>query len=364
MIQIFSAIVFIPLSSLLFYNNISQKNFNKVNFRYAIFVFFMLFIISGLRHVDIGNDSIAYSESFNDLYISNSFWDLDGRFEPGYQYLSKFIKIYVSAETPALFIITSFLIQFFCVWFMYHNSKKLWLSIFLFITLRYFFFSVSAVRQGLALGLCLFAYEYLKRNKIKHFFIYVFLASSFHFSALIFLVFPLFKNLKFTIKKALVIGLIASLVFAVLSQVLTYVVPTISYGGDYLEQGVTDDFTSRLGAILIALFTLVGILFALYFKYHKSESEVGMRRYELWGVFFSFIIGVLAIKFGILMRFTYYFAMFSVILIPNVIASIRDITIKKIVIPFWVIITLVYIMTILYMRPEWYNFYPYKFFWQ
>ena len=124
MIEIFLVIIFIPILSFLF--NPYKRELN----RKEIFIFFLLlFGISGLRHVEIANDSIAYASSFMDAKYLNSFWELEGRFEFGFQYLVKFIKFFISDEIYIYFIITSFLIQFSLARFIYKNSKIIWLSI-------------------------------------------------------------------------------------------------------------------------------------------------------------------------------------------------------------------------------------------
>ena len=364
MIEVVFAILFVPFSALLFYSNLSKSSYKTRNYNYAFFVFILLFVISGFRNIEIGNDSLAYNSEFNDLEILGSFWKIEGRLEPGYQYLCKFIKIYLSDKVNVLFIITSLFIQFFFVRFMYLNSKKLWLSVFLFISFQYYFFFVSAIRQAIAQVICLIAYEYLKKDKLKYFFGYILLAFTFHYSSLIFAILPLFRKLKFTFKKVLVSIVIASFLFVVLTPVLQYIVPSISYGTDYLDGGVSDDLSTRLASILLALMSFLIVLFAFKFNYHKNAETNVCVRFELWCSLISLFIGVLAIKFGILIRFTYYFGLFSIVMIPNIISTIQNSKMKNIMTKGWFIITFVNICVILYNRPEWFNFYPYKFYWE
>jgi multisubunit Na+/H+ antiporter MnhG subunit len=365
MTEIILAILFILFSAFFFYSKNDKSHFKQKNLGYALLIFLLLFLFAGFRSVLIGNDSISYSIDFKYLDIISPFWSAEGRFEPGYQYFSKFIKIYVSDDTLWLFLISSFLIQFFFVRFMYLNSKILWVSIFLFVTFQYYFFFVSAIRQAMAQIICLIAYDCLKKDKLKSFYTFVLLAFTFHYSALIFIILPLFKNIKFTLKKGLLIGLITAILFVLLAPFLEYAIKMVSYGNDYLEQteGVSDDF-SRIGAIFMALMSFVIVLFTLFFDYHKNTKKNISARYEFWSALLCLIIGVLAIKFGILIRFTYYFGIFSVIMIPNVIATIMNKKTKYLITTFWIVITFFNIFIILYFRPEWFNFYPYKFYWE
>ena len=317
-----------------------------------------------MRHEDIANDSLAYKILFEEININKSFLNQEGRLEPGYQVFSKFIKIFVSNSYVALFSISSFVIQLLCVRFIYKYSKNIWLSIFLFLSLRYFFFTVSAVRQGIALGVCLLAFDFLIKDKLKKFYLLILLAFTFHYSALIFAVLPFFRNFQFTRKKLFVALLIGVGMFLVLTSIMAYIVPLISYGNDYLKDGPADDLSNRIGSIIIAIVSIIPLVLSFIFNYHRLAKDNVSKRLELWCILIGFIICLLAIKWAILMRFSYYFVIFSIIIIPNIISTIRSSNIKIGVIISCVLLAMCYILTILYFRPEWYNFYPYKFFWQ
>ncbi|TYP97349.1 EpsG-like putative glucosyltransferase [Tenacibaculum adriaticum] len=359
MLQIFLSIISIPFFSFLL--NTKSKVFNKVE---MLFFFLVLFLIAGLRHVDIANDSLAYATSFIDIEYFNSFWDFEGRFEFGFQYLTKFIKFYISDEVYVYFIITSFIIQFFLIDFIFKNSRILWFSVFLLITLRFYFFSVSAIRQGMALGVCMYSYEYLKRGKLNKFFISVLLAFSFHYSALVFLILPVLSKIKPSVKKILFFGGISMIVFSTLGYFIEIFSSVLDYGKDYIDQGLANNFYQRLGAIFIMLLSFIILIFVYKSDYFKKNKNDKVFRIQFWSIYLAFLINVLAIKFSILIRFYYYFGIFSIILLPNVINFMQNKRSKNIALKFWFLISLVFIMIILYNKPEWYNFYPYKFFWE
>lgn len=367
MLDIFYFLIFYLLISFIWYFDYAQSTQKgKVlkNQSFAILSFILLFIIAGFRHEDIANDSLAYKILFEEINISKSFFSFEGRLEPGYQFFSQCIKLFISSSHVAMFTVSSFIIQLFCLRFIYKHSNNIWLSIFLFLTLRYYFFTVSAIRQGIALGICLWSYEFLIRNKVKKFYLLILLAITFHYSALIFAILPFIKNIQFTRKKMFLAFLVGVGLFILLSSILAYIVPLISYGNDYLNDGPADDFTNRIGSIIIAIVSFIPLALALIFGYHLLAINSAAKRLELWCILIGFIICLLAIKWAILMRFTYYFVVFSVIILPNIISTIKSSKIKIGIILSCVLISMCYILTILYFRPEWYNFYPYKFFWQ
>ncbi len=361
MVQILLALLLIPVFSFFIKFNNEDKD---ANLRLSIFFFCLFFLISGLRHVEIANDSFAYASSFKDLVIINSFWSLEGRFEEGFQYLSKFIKIFISDDITIYFILTSLIIQGFFARFIYKNSKIIWLSFFLFVTFRFYFFSVSAMRQGIALVICLYAYEFLKKEKYKYYIFFTLIAISFHYSAFIFLLFPILGKIKPSLRNILLTGVIVIIIFSLLGFIIDLFESISTYGKDYIDQGLSNEYSNRLGAVFIALFSFLMFLFVYKSKYLKTNKDNRIIRYELWGVYVSFLIGILAIQFGILIRFYYYFGVFSIIMIPNVISYYKGREKIKLAILFWSIISLAFIMIILYNKPEWYNFYPYKFFWE
>jgi hypothetical protein len=356
MTEIFLTLILLLVFAGFIYANHNLSIQNK-NILFAIIAFIFYFIFAGFRHIDILNDTRAYISHF-----INKEWMVNGRFEPAYQYLNKYIYLYISSHPLSLLIITSFIIQLLNVRFMYKHSHILWLSIFLFVTLRYYFFSVSGIRQGLAVCLCFFAYTNLIKNKNWIFIIMVLFATTFHYSAWIFFVLLVFKHIKFATRNVIIYGLVGVVLFLGFSIFSSWFFSWLEYGSDYFWQAENKDFSS-LGTILLTLVQLLVLYFAIKTQYLQKTNYSKSAQMELWCVFLGILIGIIAIKFGILGRFSYYFAVFSVILIPNIISVLKSYQ-KVISIVFWVLLSLIHIMTILYLRPEWYNFYPYKFYWQ
>jgi hypothetical protein len=348
-------IVYLFLSFIIYYN---ERIVNK-NYVFSIISFLFLFIFSGFRHYEILNDSLAYKEIFDNTLTYNFTDIFTGRIEPFYQLINKLIKSFISNDYSVLFIITSIIIQLSILKFIFKNSSKVWFSVYLFFSFRFYLFSLSAIRQGIALGLTLLAFNYLKKNEKKYFILIVLIASLFHYSALIFYLVLIFRNSKFEKNKVIIMSILTLIIFSLIGPILSVYSEYSTYGSDYLDVGTKDNFSDSFGAILIFLMTLTSLLFSLYFK----KKYLRVYDLELWLLFFGTMISFVTIKFPILMRFTYYFSIFSIILIPNVISYLKYSSQRRYLRHAWIIVTTAYILTILYLRPEWYNFYPYKFFW-
>lgn len=359
MFEITLYLLFIIVQAVIFYKAPVNK---RINLSFACFIFFQLFIIAGFRHPDILNDTQAYIDNFNAIDTSKSFWYLEGRFEPAFQFFMKFISYYISKNPLALLIISSFITQGLIVLFLYKNSSLLWLSFFLYITFRLFFFSTSGLRQGLAVAICLFAYQYLKGNKAIYFFLLVIVATLFHYSAMIFIFLYFVKRLDINVKTFLITGLAVSVLLVFISLLADMFFTSFTYGKDYYDRGIELD--SNLGTMLITANMLIVFSFVYYFWYRNLNEVSNEDRILIWSVFIAVIILIISIKFGILLRFTYYFTPFSLILLPKAICAINDRIVKSLSLRFWVVFSAVQFLIILYYRPEWYNFYPYKFYWE
>ena len=352
--------LFIFLLEGLFFNIIGLSK-EKSQKSFAFIIFIQLFIIAGFRHVDILNDSLTYAINFSNIDPNEPIFKIEGRFEPLYQILSKLIYIYVSSEPLALFVVTSIIIQFITVRFLYKYSNNLCLSVFLFITFRFYFFMVSGIRQGIAVALCFFAIDYLLKNKKTAFVFIVIFATMFHYSALIFLIIFFIKDVSFNFKYLFFIGTMTILTMLSMTYISNTLFSYMNYGKQYYEAGIELD--STFGATLITLNYLLVFLFGYLFKYKKLSSPTAIDNVEIWGIFIAFLIQALCIKFGILIRFTYYFAPLAVLIIPSTIKYMKSKEIKVASTVFWVIFSFMQFVIILVYRPEWYKFYPYKFYW-
>ena len=77
---------------------------------------------------------------------------------------------------------------------IYKYSNSVWMSVFLFYSLGYFGASMNTIRQCIAMTIIFLAYHFILENKIKLFLISVILATTFHKTAIVFLVASIFLS--------------------------------------------------------------------------------------------------------------------------------------------------------------------------
>lgn len=209
------------------------------------FAIFIITVFSVIRY-DIGFD---YQTYFNFIESGNE--ERIEKFEP-----LSYCLMYLARMTeypPMVFILFGVLTY----WFMYKgiakNSVNFGLSIVIYISLFYLF-SLGAIRQALAMSVCIFNYTYLRERKWKAFVFYAIIATLIHYSgAISFFIYPIYHRLKF---KYLIIG---SILFFILKEVVVYLIQTYTVYGAYLE-----DDSAASGGRLKQVFYLF-IFFSIFF---------------------------------------------------------------------------------------------------
>lgn len=331
----------------------------------------LLAILMGFKNVTVGNDTLNYIEFFLRLKNMNSLIDNSSRFEIGYQIYTKIVGILFDTY-QALFIISAFFC-ISCICFgIYKNSKNWQYSLFLFIGLRFYYFFLSGLRQSIAVSIVFVAYVFLKENRKILFIILVLLASTFHFSALIFLLVLPLSKLKLDEIAIPKILFTTFLIYILFNPLLSFFLSHMpAYYSHYLvtEAASTNNLADFINAIIPCLFLLVAKTTG--FKLNKEKDNIDKNStfiysdidtqmsFLLVGAGLSFI----ATRASILDRMVQYYWIFSIITISNIIFSIKDKRSRTI---WYLIITsfvIVYNLTILLLRPEWNAIVPYSFFW-
>lgn len=337
---------------------------------------FILFGLMGFKDKSIGNDTASYIEFYNRLKNMTTIIDVNSRFEKGYQIYNKLIG-YFFEDSQALFIITAFICISCIIYGVIKSSKNWQYSLFIFVGLRFYYFFLSGLRQSIAVSIIFIAYVFLKEKKIIIYILLIVLASTFHFSAFIFiLAWPLSKmkmNLKSMVK--ILTGIVFIYVF--FEPILNIILNCLpAYYSHYLvtEAASANNLANFIGVVIPCIF-LVFSYFVNYLKvayynrsgyisyenkeksFYDSDSDI-----QLIFLIISAGLSLVATRVSILDRMVQYYWIFSIISIPNILFSIsnrRKRTIWFMVITFFVI---VYNITLLILRPEWNTIVPYSFF--
>lgn len=202
---------------------------NQVKLKYLpLFLFFlMMTFLVIFRHKFIGNDTDNYINYFTKFSMMS--WGQIGNadMEIGFVIYCKIIALFT--KDPRIFIIISGVLVSAM---MYPTYRRLCvdpsLTIVLFCTMSTFSMMFSGIRQMLAIGIGIIAYELTRRKKLIFFIIAVIVALSIHTSAfMLAFMYPLFyaritrKWLFFVVPVLVAVFIFNRQVFSVLSIVLS-----------------------------------------------------------------------------------------------------------------------------------------------
>lgn len=146
-------------------------------------------VISGFRN-GVGTDFDNYVKIYDQLYYQYpSIFSaiIDSRFEPGWVILNYLVR-YIFDDVQFLFIITALLTWTFSFKAIYDNKKYISVGLSVLILLCTLYnMSFNIVRQILAVSIIMLSIKPMLDNRKWKFILIVLFASSFHYSALIFL---------------------------------------------------------------------------------------------------------------------------------------------------------------------------------
>lgn len=337
---------------------------NRIRNRKKWFVFLAgvaMFLIMGLRHPYVGIDTLRYLERFRSTeYLSwKSFsrWDQWIPKEMGFTLVGKILKsIHLSNQgylvLYAVFItvVISRLIQKY--------SRHLFWGFYLHATIGLFTMSMSGMRQAIACCICWLGIDHILNKHPIRFLLTVLVASTFHQSAIFFLVFYFVRYIK--------VGKIGGWIMSVLCLLTIALRPTLIQWISYLMPekyaiyGMVSD-KHPVNPMVIAIAILIPVFCLFFWDRGKIENQRDKSFYSLCfiGSFCYALITVLSQSSNMIGRMSQYFYLFNVILLGNVMADIEDMKTRYIVYMFAIVLP-----GYMFFKSQSLGIAPYYFFWQ
>lgn len=340
-------LLYITVFSLLLNKNKNKKMFLLISLG-------GLFIIAALRSINFGIDVVWYVNTYEKLsYISINQIALDfiqGNGKDQFFYLiSKVFEIIGINHQMWLSILSGiFLVSVYKIIEKY--SPIPYLSIIMLISLGFYYFTLTGIRQGLAISIVLLSFDLLRKKRIIPFIIIVFIAALFHASALIFLIAIPIINLDVELKQVAII-ILALVVAFFMGDYIRYGVSFIGWT-DTLSGYATRSATLNLTGFFIQLSIY---LFCFYFRSRLIKSEETNKlllNLLLLGLVFQSFTIVIAEFF----RISLYFSIFSILLVPRSIVQINN---KHLRLLIYIVIIVILVFYIYWSG----NFSDYEFFW-
>lgn len=299
-----------------------------------ILSFGAIWLISALRASTVGTDTSAYTlfyiksaaSSLEDILKTNNPLFL------GKEVISWLLG-YISSAAPMYVIWTSTVTAIGFGFFVWKTSPKIWLSVFLFLTLGLFFQSMNAARQYVGLGLSLIAVVYFHRSLYspKGWVLFL-LAVWIHNVSLTFL--PVIIGIwlvKHCHSYRFLYGVstIASLSFIIIFKNLAYFfailfphyVGYVNGAGDY---NLFQENTS--GRMMALVYTVFLFFLIMYYSILKNEKGPSVKRITdsfIPGAIFGTLIGLAFFSSSLVNRICWTYNCLFLAIIPYTIINLK-----------------------------------------
>lgn len=328
-----------------------QPNNKKYSLYYFSIISFILIAISGLRSNAVGTDTSMYERLFN---YGNSLplkEDITTTImEHGYVVFEHIIGS-IFHNYQWFLIITAVVTIIPVTVLIYKYSEKPWMSYFLFITFGYFPFFMDAVRQAIAIAIILIAFIFVKKKKLISFLICIGLGCTFHITAIIFL--PVYWINKLKLNRKSIIGAMVCIVSGFIFKQ-----PLFQFLNKYARQSYV--FRDAGGQRMYVFMLLSTILGFLYYKDIIKQNE--NNKIFLYMIIVSAVIWPIMSFNPALARLYFYYSIFIIIYVPNLIESIKNNGAKIIITAGYLFVGGYYLITQVITKGN--NYYPYYFFWK
>ena len=339
---------------------ISKKTISRKNAQgiFMVVSFMGMLIISGCRGLNVGNDTFMYIRYFSPL---RGFVDINymaKRFEVGFRFINCAIAQFTH-DPHHLLILTSLAILLMVFITAAKESAAPWYSVLMFLLLMFYYSSMCIMRQYLAMGVTMIAFNRLKHGEKLTFIVLEVIATLIHSSAVVgFIIMPLMM-IQLTPRKSILL-IIASIVVALLFERLLglffRLVPrfaTYMNSEKYYQENKLGTWINVL--IWFILFLVVNHSFQ-HFPDHTNGEKI-----EYLCALLSFSIQLAAVQGAVISRITSYFALMFIVSVPNALNKIHNRKNKYTLATGVICMAFLYNMIVLIFRPYWTGVLPYTF---
>ncbi|WP_426710496.1 EpsG family protein [Cetobacterium sp. SF1] len=270
----------------------------------------ILILILGLRGEKVGIDTFGYVKAYlksldYNLFLGEKIYN----FEFGYSLFSQICKK-LNINKNLYLLITSFIILTPIFNICKKYSKDYFLSIYIYICLGFYMFNFSGLRQSIAISLAFYSYNFIKNREFFKFILCLILGISFHKTMIIFV--PAYFLYGLRIKKE--IEIIILLILFIFKKNFFML-------GKIIKPNLVIVYTHAYTMLIFML--AIYILFFLIKR--KNMYIVTYKNYLMMTIY----IQVFASLSNTIMRLGYYYYIFIILLIPEIIYDLKKNKLKK-----------------------------------
>lgn len=281
---------------------------------YVIVTFAAMYLISIFRY-GLGNDYYSYIYIFRNIQDASGLAIFNLGYEPAFTVITKLISLFTS-NVNVLYAIYALLILVPTAYAIFRYSENIWMSTMMFISLTFFYCSLSFIRQSIAFAVILCAYKYMKERNHFKVLLYIFIACLFHSTVIImipiYLIAAFVKPTKITVP---IYGVITALVYFLSWPILRLAVLILPQYKGYLDLNFITQGYKPVYLIVPAIIAALAIAahFTGYGKAYPKQSSI----FTNFAIF-NFIIWFIATKHFVIERFSMYIYIIMIMFIPSI----------------------------------------------
>lgn len=304
---------------LFFSNKKNQKYYSRL---FCNIVFVLMCLITCLREVSVGEDTANYAEWFQDFCAMPSITSLftyDRDVEIGYG-LINFLISRITDNPRILIAVIAVLINFLHIRFIRLNSKNIYSSVILYISLNFFFTSMNSWRQFIAMGICFWMYPLLLNRKYFKALLTLLCAFCFHDTVIIFgVVIFICKIINRKKNRIVLLAIAGAISFCVLPFLIKIVLKFLPAYAPYFD-GETGGYFGELELVFI-ITQIALIILVLINKNLRENKRISLL---LSLILFNILISFYGFFIPHIFRLNFYFKYFLIIIIPEVIFNLEQ----------------------------------------
>lgn len=306
-----------------------------------------------------GVDLIGYCPQFEriaDFTLEESFTKAVQNYEQGYTVFNKLVSLF-SSDIHFFLAVTAAVTIILIGSTIYRYSSNIFLSFLIFVSFGLYIMCFSGLRQSLAFSITFFSLRFLVDKKHIKFFITVFIASTFHTSALIFALVWFLRNKQLPIQLSLTITVVYAVAILPFVSSLLPIFTSLLFDDKY---GSYEHHLFKMGTAYTMMIVYAIVLFGSYI-FTKDDKRPIINMYR-WIILFAVLFQSLGLfDAGALTRIGYYFSLFFALFIPEAISYIKPFSRQYTYVIASVLFAIFFLITI---SSGTYNIVPYHFFWE
>ncbi len=338
-----------------------QREFDS-NRRFLVLASLGIILLTGFRGLSVGPDTGSYASYVDNLHHGMYLGGYE-RFEKGFEWFTKGIAL-VTGNYTIYFLIVAAIVMMGYAFLIRRSAQNYFWPIYLYVTIGPFAFQLTGLRQAMAMAMCATSVIFVQKKKPIPFFLLVFLAAQFHASAYVFL--PLYFLGRIRLgSKSFILFLVgvAGILFAN-EKIIALSNQLLGYDKGYEDApGGIVSILIYVGSIFLAILYKDNLFGESMFK-SDDKKEVQFAQYNIIAFNMALIAMIMLImRYWMRMaeRASKYYQIGVVILLANVISSIKDQQTRRAV---KAIVGILAIALFIYRQTKEGNAYVYSFFWQ